>query len=134
MTGWSSFRKKWCTGGIKTVRKLSELFKEELVKNQADIEIQLKENLTHFSELEYSSDGSGVKAVFSVVKNKLMRPGLYRTWLKGLTKVSLIELTETSDIFEWKFPVKINAKPQAKISDSVIRAVTRQQEELESFL
>ena len=115
-------------------RNNEELTLEELDKNRADIEESLKESLNYFSQLEYT-DSNRVIAVFSVLKNKLMRPELYRTWLKGLYRVQLIELTETSDYFEWKFPLKLDKTvSSSKIKESVISTVVNQQEELESFL
>jgi len=132
------------TGGINKVWKLlitpwrdrnnNHLIIEELDKNRADIEESLKESLNYFSQLEYT-DSSRINAVFSVLKNKLMRPELYRTWLKGLYKVKLIELTETSDAFEWKFPIKIDKiTSSSKIKENVINSIVNKQEELESFL
>ncbi|MHA2297249.1 MAG: hypothetical protein ACXAEU_04680 [Candidatus Hodarchaeales archaeon] len=107
---------------------------EELKRNQTVIEKELRKNVNYFSVLEIS-ESSGVKAVFSVVKSRLMRPELYRTWLKGLYKVKLIELEETNDSFEWKFPIKLTKLKTAKIvKDTIINAVVTQQEELESFL
>ena len=116
-------------------KSITFVLKEELKRNQMAIEKELRSNINYFCELEYS-ENIGLKAVFSAVKSKLMRPELYRTWLKGLAKVKLIELTETNEAFEWKFPVKINdTPPSSKIGkESIVNAVIEQQEELKSFL
>jgi len=110
------------------------LVKEELMNNQTVIENELRRNVNYFSELEYA-EAVGINAVFSVVKSNLMRPELYRTWLKGLSKVKLIELTETNDSFEWKFPLNLkNLNTAKKAKETIINAVVQQQQELESFL
>ncbi|MFW9992183.1 MAG: hypothetical protein ACFFD4_09070 [Candidatus Odinarchaeota archaeon] len=111
------------------------LLREELKKSQKAIENELRNNINYFCELEYADESSDLKAVFSAVKSKLMRPELYRMWLKGLAKVKLIELTETTETFEWKFPVKVQDIQTSKIGkETIVNAVIEQQEELESFL